>query len=389
MMDIIQRRRAPRYQIRNDDGLTVTVRKTDDTVEHMEVQLLDLSVGGARIKADTLFPVKQILAVKIVTESPRLAISITGEVCWVAPAIGDDWSIGCSFKPQIPTDVLHDFAESGVIERREHRRHQTCRQAMAMWELRAETSAVQVIDYSKGGYCLSSLAEPNLGESMLLRLDSEAGEVTIKGKIKWYVETEAGFVLGCEYADPQDYDLLNPPSTEQPKVFDECRYHLWYRLPRAAVAFAAVLLLALLAGQMLPNPESANDSPVSTTTDSNDLMVGTIVETHRPVSINFERATIDAVAKMDIVPNRRSFLVKSVPAKVVQVRTDLRPAPTYRTWMDNTGQYKTFASLVSVENDVVTLRKENGRYASVPLNRLCDDDHELIRQWLHRRSVGE
>lgn len=45
-----------------------------------------------------------------------------------------------------------------------------------------------------------------------------------------------------------------------------------------------------------------------------------------------------------------------------------------RVWTDKTGTHKIEAELVTVENDVVQLKKPDGTVIKVPINKLCEDD---------------
>lgn len=49
-----------------------------------------------------------------------------------------------------------------------------------------------------------------------------------------------------------------------------------------------------------------------------------------------------------------------------------------RTWTDSTGRHRVDARLVRVDADGVTLRKDNGREVTLPLNRLSEEDRSLL-----------
>lgn len=72
----------------------------------------------------------------------------------------------------------------------------------------------------------------------------------------------------------------------------------------------------------------------------------------------------------------------AVPGPATTAARTRAPADTFRTWIDSTGAYRIVARLVSVENGVVRLLKENGRYASVPVDRLSKEDAEFVNRWL-------
>jgi hypothetical protein len=50
-----------------------------------------------------------------------------------------------------------------------------------------------------------------------------------------------------------------------------------------------------------------------------------------------------------------------------------------REWTDSTGQHKVKAKFLSVEGDVVSLQREDGRQVQIPLSRLCAADQTLIK----------
>jgi hypothetical protein len=61
-------------------------------------------------------------------------------------------------------------------------------------------------------------------------------------------------------------------------------------------------------------------------------------------------------------------------------------ANEYREWTDNTGKYRVNAKLVVVLDGKVRLFKENGRYTTVPFERLSQGDLEFVEQ--HNRIAA-
>jgi hypothetical protein len=66
----------------------------------------------------------------------------------------------------------------------------------------------------------------------------------------------------------------------------------------------------------------------------------------------------------------------------VNAETSDPPTTGYRVWSDSTRSYRVVAKLVSVQNGVAKLLKENGRYTSVPIERLSSEDAEFARRWV-------
>ncbi|MDP6445189.1 MAG: SHD1 domain-containing protein, partial [Pirellulaceae bacterium] len=52
-----------------------------------------------------------------------------------------------------------------------------------------------------------------------------------------------------------------------------------------------------------------------------------------------------------------------------------------RLWVDNTGSFKTRGALIEAGETFVRLRKENGKIATVPRNRLSAADLDYVVQW--------
>lgn len=57
-----------------------------------------------------------------------------------------------------------------------------------------------------------------------------------------------------------------------------------------------------------------------------------------------------------------------------------------RVWTDKTGTHKIEAELVTVENDVVQLKKPDGTVIKVPINKLCEDDGNYARKEMASRA---
>jgi hypothetical protein len=66
------------------------------------------------------------------------------------------------------------------------------------------------------------------------------------------------------------------------------------------------------------------------------------------------------------------------------VTLDLQPAPTTdllrisRTWHDNTGLFQVDAKLVVIFADSVRLLKSNGKFCTLPIRRLSEEDRNFV-----------
>jgi hypothetical protein len=218
MTDIISTlvSRAPRYQIKNDRDLSVTIER-EDASDPIEATLVNFSVSGAKFKVSQAISAREVLAVTIQAKRRNRTIVVSGEVCWVRPTAGDDWWLGCSLDPQIPEDLLCELSEDGTIDRREHEREEVTLRTTAQWELNDETASAWILNYSRGGFCLLSRFTGKPGERVRLQLELDDDQVIlVPAKTQWVAKSQEGFVIGCEFLEPADYTVICELAASRP-----------------------------------------------------------------------------------------------------------------------------------------------------------------------------
>ena len=87
-----------------------------------------------------------------------------------------------------------------------------------------------------------------------------------------------------------------------------------------------------------------------------------------PVASMPAPATVEAEAP-------ESLQVVSAAKPVLRSLADTR----VRTWIDNTGQFRTDGRLIEINQDNVRLMKTNGRTCTVPHSRLCEADAAYVK----------
>ncbi len=211
MTDTIRlfQKRAPRYDVKCRDAITASIQELDGASEPLAAELANISARGAKIKTGKSFSVKESFTFRFEVKEPQHAFEVIAKVCWVSPVIGEGWWLGCSLKPAIPVSVLDEFAQAGLIERREYCREPVSLTAIAKWELTSKTSFARIVDCSKGGFCMLSQLDGKPGERVQLEFEGNGQkQVQIRGKVVWQVESNEGHVLGCEFLDPQDFSVV-------------------------------------------------------------------------------------------------------------------------------------------------------------------------------------
>jgi Tfp pilus assembly protein PilZ len=201
--------RPPRYDVRRADAISVSIQNPDESGKPLSAAIVNISGRGARLKVSRSFAVNDSLPLTIRVKDPRYSFEVTAKVCWVAPVIGQDWWLGCSLTPAIPTSALNDLARNGLIERRSHARRPVSLTAIAKWELTSKTSFARILDCSQGGFCLLSQVEAKRGERVQLQFEGTDQPLAVHGKIVWQAQSSEGHVLGCEFLDPGDFATVS------------------------------------------------------------------------------------------------------------------------------------------------------------------------------------
>ena len=213
MSDMIRSlvRRDPRYKIKDDAELTVSIERRDGSSCMVHADLLDLSVRGAKFKAKESIAVEDVVCVKMEVNRPKRIIAVSGRIRWVTPISGDDWWLGCAFDVPIEYSILHELAVSGILERRRYRRERISVRTTAKWELNSTRTEVCILNYSPGGgFCMLSQSEGRPGDRVLLRFELQDGrEVLVCGTARWQVESEDGYVIGCEFLHTRNSTMLS------------------------------------------------------------------------------------------------------------------------------------------------------------------------------------
>lgn len=61
------------------------------------------------------------------------------------------------------------------------------------------------------------------------------------------------------------------------------------------------------------------------------------------------------------------------------VYPDGEPEGDFRVWKDKSGKFSVTAELISHDDDEVVLRRKDGKELNVPLKKLCEEDHDFLK----------
>jgi Tfp pilus assembly protein PilZ len=208
MTNLIER--APRYRLSRDGNMTIVIEyEGEESLQTVSAVLLDISTGGAKLQTDVAIPMRDIVMLQLQVPELKRTMTVSGEVCWVSPTNESKWHLGCSFRPPMPEETLDEFAQHNILERRRHERHQVALRTTARFELSQDESPVWILNISEGGFCILTQRDGVPGERVQLILEPEGcSPIHIRAKAQWQVETDEGIVVGCEFRNASDYEVL-------------------------------------------------------------------------------------------------------------------------------------------------------------------------------------
>lgn len=257
-------RREPRYAVNTRQGkVQVTIeRENGSGTENIDAELLDISHKGAKFCMAEGLPFAE--SVKLHFEVPDLGMrfDVSGTVCWSRVASKNSCFVGFTLAPEITDETLTEMASCGCIERRSSTRIPISCPAAASWELDPTEVAVEVVDYSTGGFCLVAKQAGEVGQRMLLHLTRpDELRVSIAAQIKWRRDLENDCLVGCALTNSKDAQHLrrvgashelSPPFLYLSRVAKE---RVGYLLTAVALAAVSTVSFAWLSGASQGPPE--------------------------------------------------------------------------------------------------------------------------------------
>lgn len=320
-------RAHPRFRVRRDAGVTVTINRDGGSTESIRATLVDISLGGAKFKSDVAIAAKEIIAVRIEVSDPPSEIEVDGEVCWLAPAKQDDWYLGCAFRPQICPGVLEKFAESGALDRRQHERIPISLSAYARWELDIGEVPVSIMDYSaQGGLSLLATSAGEPGSRVELKFQHKGREVTVRCKIQWKTTFEECFLVGCEFLSSADAVRFSALLVEEQRKIETGRHRarsmraaksdgrleshsthraFSHRLSLVAAMVLAVLLWGILLSNQVSSPRRLSPFKL------NELVSASVITRLADRALGVQTVPTAATLKIDDEPMTATVDVQS------------------------------------------------------------------------------
>ena len=180
--------------------ISVAVPTADGEPNHYEAFLADLSLRGVRLAR----PVKLLSGQKVVLRLalPAIEVDWTREatVVWTDPRDAESWWIGCSLNEPLEHETIDRMAVAQIVDRRRDSRYAVAELAQIRWELSEDVRDVQVVNFSKGGFCVVGPDDATIpSERVMLLLEQDDRRTKVPARVMWNRPTSDGHALGCAF----------------------------------------------------------------------------------------------------------------------------------------------------------------------------------------------
>ncbi|REK10235.1 MAG: PilZ domain-containing protein [Planctomycetota bacterium] len=148
-------------------------------------------------------------------------LSVPAEIDWAKPNPAGDWLVECAFRQRMTEAEFGRLLESGLLERRSSVRYQTRINVGVQWAPAQVRSHGIVRDLSEGGLCLMTSRPPHDTRDVYVIVVTLRGEVPVQLKIRWSLCIGPNYLIGCQFVDRSDFELLRNLPTASRTFLDE------------------------------------------------------------------------------------------------------------------------------------------------------------------------
>lgn len=204
----------PRYDLAEIFCVEVSVEADDRWADPIQLSatVLNLSSNGAKLAVPHALNRNETFRIRLVVDRLGLNFYLSAQVCWAAPEGTAASVIGCRFSPDLPELILQQLADGGRLDRRDRNRLASSaemgivRAGSKFWS--RENGRLH--NYAVGGVCIETDRTAALGERLTLRFSKQ---VEVPVVVRWVVEQDGRFLMGCEYENPQSFAELRAATT--------------------------------------------------------------------------------------------------------------------------------------------------------------------------------
>ena len=243
--DLILRKR---YRTAAAQTVPIAIQRFANDQQSASGELVDISVTGARILSDTPLQFGEKLILHLESKPIGLSVSIGCHVQWIRGGSSEDKStVGCLFEYHLENQILEEYVEEGLLERRQADRYNISLPASMKFEgIADKKSEVDVYNIGSGGFCFHSPTAERIGSRVRMTLD-DAADGEVEGRIMWQFADDGDFLVGCQWANRKGVAIarqlmqseVSKPKRSRFRVGD----HLVGALVIAVIAFSLGVLV--------------------------------------------------------------------------------------------------------------------------------------------------
>ena len=244
--DLILRKR---YRTSAAQTVPIAIQRFANDQQSASGELVDISVTGARILSDTPLRFGEKLILHLESKPIGLSVSIGCQVQWIRGGSSEDkWTVGCLFEYHLENQILEEYVEDGLLERRQSDRYNISLPASVKFEgVADQTAEVDVYNIGTGGFCFQSPMGGSIGSRVRMNLD-EANCGEVEGRIMWQIADDSKYLVGCQWISRKGVafakQLLQSTAVKPKRQRTRLGDHLIGTLVIAVVAFSLGVLIA-------------------------------------------------------------------------------------------------------------------------------------------------
>lgn len=237
--------------------VTITSQDAPEGTEPIRGRLADLSLHGCKLAVHGKINPGTPVVLHIEIPSIRLVLDQTAIVRWQQPRDASSWWTGCELTEPFKIELVDQLANAQILNRRRDPRYPVGKIAHARWELSDEVLEVELVNFSKGGFCVIFPSQPEtIRERLLLLLDAEDHEVTVPARVMWSGPVGERYAVGCAFGNLEGFvevrtfaDITDP--TTKGRWFQRRKRKTSDRPSLSKWIPISLLVLAMLQGSFL------------------------------------------------------------------------------------------------------------------------------------------
>ncbi len=180
----------------------------DEAIDVCAADLREISPSSAKllVAGPPALPCR--CRLRLVSSRLMRTFEVEAEIAWARPNLAGDWLIECEFLSRLGERQFKELLGSGLLERRSAVRYQTRIEVQVQLAVGQPRRPAIIRDLSEGGLCLVTTEPPRHTRHVVVSVNTPQGETHIRLKTRWSLAAGPNHLIGCQFIDGEDFDLL-------------------------------------------------------------------------------------------------------------------------------------------------------------------------------------